>query len=75
MVCPVESTARYRYFSWPFTFSRVGGGAQPEDRAGLRPPLKLHVQFYRMQLSARAPSWRTRLKMKFQQAYQPQLAI
>src|SRR5437763_16880676 len=55
--------------------SRVGGGAQSEDRAGLRPPLKLHVQFSRMQLSARALSWRTRLKVKFQQAYQPQLAI
>src|SRR6516225_2744051 len=39
MVCPVESTARYRYRSWPLTLSRVGGGAQPDGHASLRPPL------------------------------------
>jgi hypothetical protein len=40
------------------TRSRVGGGAQHRCRAGLRPPLKLHVQFSRMQLSMKAPSGR-----------------
>src|ERR1700716_3315937 len=39
IVCPVESTARYKYLSLPFTFSRVGGGAPTEAGAGLRPPL------------------------------------
>ena len=29
---------------------RVGGGAREYPRAGLRPPLELHVQFSRMQL-------------------------
>jgi len=29
---------------------RVGGGARNYARAGLRPPLELHVQFSRMQL-------------------------
>src|SRR5258707_10799107 len=53
IVCPVESTARYRYLSLPFTLSRVGGGAPTEAGAGLRPPLKLHVRFSRMQLSER----------------------
>ena len=37
-------------------FCRVGGGAQGCPRAGLRPPLKLHVRFSRMQLSRRLPS-------------------
>ena len=32
---------------------RVGGGALGCPRAGLRPPLKLHVRFSRMQLSRR----------------------
>src|SRR5262249_29508552 len=30
--------------------SRVGGGARDRPRAGLRPPLELHVRFSRMQL-------------------------
>ena len=33
--------------------SRVGGGARNNPRAGLRPPLELHVQFSRMQLLRR----------------------
>ena len=55
--------------------SRVGGGAQSDDRAGLRPPLKLHVQFSRMQLSRRSPAGGTRSKVKGQQADKPHLAV
>ena len=33
--------------------SRVGGGGRDDPRAGLRPPLELHVQFSCMQLLRR----------------------
>src|SRR5258708_36643531 len=52
---------------------RVGGGARLG--AGLRPPLKLHVRFSRMQLSRR-PDFRsvTQRRNQRNQADQPQLA-
>src|SRR5215470_15958951 len=75
IVSPAESTARYRYVQVPATFSRVGGGARSNDHAGLRPPLKLHVQFSRMQLSRGALAGRARAKVKCQQTDKPQLAI
>ena len=40
--------------SWRHSdLSRVGGGGRDDPRAGLRPPLELHVQFSRMQLLQR----------------------
>jgi hypothetical protein len=43
----------YFLLTFPLAFSRVGGDAPTEAGAGLRPPLKLHEQVYRMQLSER----------------------
>src|SRR5215470_10047199 len=55
--------------------SRVGGGARSDEHAGLRPPLKLHVQFSRMQLSRRVPAGWARAKVKCEQTDKPHLAI
>src|SRR5215467_3580092 len=55
--------------------SRVGGGAQFDEHAGLRPPLKLHVQFSRMQLSRRFPTGWARAKVKCEQTDKPHLAV
>src|SRR5262249_53028540 len=52
---------------------RVGGGAA--HVADLRPPLKLHMQFSRMQLSRkRGAGPRRQRRDQTNQAYQPQLA-
>src|SRR4029079_2633371 len=45
------------------------------EHAGLRPPLKLHVRFSRMQLSRRVPSGWARPKVKCEQTNKPHLAI
>ena len=57
----------------PLPRCRVGGGASHD--AGLRPPLKLHVQFSRMQLSRkRGGTPRGQRRDQANQAHQPQLA-
>src|SRR5262245_34970991 len=57
----------------PLRRCRVGGGASHD--AGLRPPLKLHVQFSRMQLSRkRGGTPRGQRRDQANQAHQPQLA-
>src|ERR1700746_1420750 len=75
MVSPAESTARYRYTQFPATRSRVGGGAQSDEHAGLRPPLTLHVQVFRMQLPRRVPAGWARAKVKCEQTDKPHLDI
>ena len=58
-------------------FRRPSGVGSEEARpsAGLRPPLKLHVRFSRMQLSRRrSPSPRGQGRNQADQAHQPQLA-
>src|SRR5262245_51114670 len=59
--------------AFPRAECRVGGGASHD--ADLRPPLKLHVQVSRMQLSRKRDT-RSRSQRRDQanQAYQPQLA-
>src|SRR5215469_16653029 len=47
--------AQYPYYLYP-PGCRVGGGALDCSRAGLRPPLKLGVQFSRTQLSRKRSS-------------------
>src|ERR1700674_4072359 len=67
-----ESQSCPRRNQWPDTGSTNGpllevGSEEARNRydhAGLRPPLKLHVRFSRMQLSRRAPSGRARSKVK-----------
>src|SRR5262245_14701310 len=59
--------------AFPRAECRVGGGASHD--AGLRPPLKLHVQFSRMQLSRkRGGTPRGQRRDQANQAHQPQLA-
>src|SRR6267154_764652 len=38
---------------WAFIACAIVGSGEARSRAGLRPPLKLHVRFSRMQLSRR----------------------
>src|SRR5262245_59596876 len=61
------------YAAFPRAECRVGGGAA--HVADLRPPLKLHMQFSRMQLSRkRGAGPRRQRRDQTNQAYQPQLA-
>src|SRR5262249_26093804 len=66
---------RNKYSQQPAIRSRVGGGARSDEHAGLRPPLKLHVQFSRMQLSRRVPAGWARAKVKCEQTDKPHLAM
>src|SRR5215813_13540209 len=54
---------------------RVGGGALGRPRAGHRPPLKLYVQFSRIQLSRRLTLPRRNGRDQLNQVHQPVLAI
>src|SRR5215831_8225573 len=54
---------------------RVGGGALDCSRAGLRPPLKLGVQFSRTQLSRRRRSLRGNGRDHRNQVHKPVLAV
>src|SRR5215510_2390623 len=70
MRCSKAPSLHGRY---PLPRCRVGGGASHD--AGLRPPLKLHVQFSRMQLSRkRGGTPRGQRRDQANQAHQPQLA-
>ena len=57
------------------TLSRVGGGALDCSRAGLRPPLKLGVQFSRTQLSRRRRSLSGDGRDHRNQVHKPVLAV
>src|SRR6516162_205381 len=58
-----------------FQRCRVGGGALDCSRAGLRPPLKLGVQFSRTQLSRRRGSLRGDGRDHRNQVHKPVLAV
>ncbi len=51
------------------------GSEEARLRAGLRPPLKLHVRFSRMQLSRRCMVASRNRRNQSHKIYQPQLAI